>query len=189
LSVLLQHVLLCSVTQPSVNRRAGIAMEDEEVAGFLRDARKLQLATINGDGTPHLVTMFYGLSDGKITFWTYRKAQKAKNIDRDSRVTCLIESGDEYFELRGVMIYGTARLIDYPEEVLDVGMDVTRRMTGMAAPDEPDGTASHNGSDGGTDGSLREYVAHTARKRIAYVVEPSRVVSWDHRKLPGASVG
>ncbi|WP_239094994.1 pyridoxamine 5'-phosphate oxidase family protein [Planotetraspora silvatica] len=176
------------MTQPSVNRRAGIAMEDEELAGFLRDARKLHLATINGDGTPHLVTMFYGLSDGKITFWTYRKAQKAKNIDRDSRVTCLVESGDDYFELRGVMVYGTARLIDDPEEVLDVGMDVTRRMTGMAAPD---GTASNGAgeNDGGEDGSLREYVAHTARKRIAYVVEPSRVVSWDHRKLPGASVG
>ena len=27
------------------------------------------------------------------------------------------------------------------------------------------------------------YVGHAARKRVAYVVEPVRVVSWDHRKL------
>jgi hypothetical protein len=30
---------------------------------------------------------------------------------------------------------------------------------------------------------VSEYVAHTGRKRVAFVVEPTRVVSWDHRKL------
>ncbi|MEZ0074417.1 PPOX class probable F420-dependent enzyme [Planotetraspora sp. GP83] len=170
----MERVLLCSVNQ--ANQRAGITMDEAEIAGFLRDARKLQLGTINPDGTPHMVTMFYGLRDGKITFWTYGKAQKTRNIERDPRVTCLIEAGDDYFELRGVMIYGTARLIDDPSVVLEVGMDVTRRMTGMTAPEadvEP----------------LREYVAHTGRKRVAFVVEPSRAVSWDHRKLSGANVG
>jgi hypothetical protein len=30
---------------------------------------------------------------------------------------------------------------------------------------------------------VEEYVAHAARKRVGYVVEPARVISWDHRKL------
>jgi hypothetical protein len=33
------------------------------------------------------------------------------------------------------------------------------------------------------DGALDEYVAHTARKRLGYLVDPVRVISWDHRKL------
>ncbi|WP_250214842.1 pyridoxamine 5'-phosphate oxidase family protein [Acrocarpospora catenulata] len=140
-------------------------MTDDEVAALLRDARKLQLATINPDGTPHLVTMFYGLDEGRLTFWTYEKAQKARNIARDPRVSCLVETGDDYSELRGVLVYGKAVPIPDRDGVLAVGMAVTRRMTG--ADPEP----------------LREYVEHSGRKRVAFIVEPTRVVSWDHRKL------
>jgi PPOX class probable F420-dependent enzyme len=156
-----------------VNQRARIAMTEDEVAALLRDARKLQLATINPDGTPHLVTMFHGLREGKIAFWTYGKAQKARNIERDPRVSCLVETGDDYSELRGVLVYGKARLIGDPAAVLEIGMDITRRMTGGGPGGEED---------------LRPYVEHTARKRIAFVVEPARVVSWDHRKPAGDSV-
>ncbi len=163
MSGMMERVLLCSV-----NQRSRIAMSDEEIAGLLGEARKLQLGTINPDGTPHMVTMFYGLADGKIAFWTYGKAQKARNIERDPRVTCLIEDGDDYAELRGVMLYGVARRVDDPAGVLDIGMEVTRRMTRMDDV-EP----------------LRAYVEHTGRKRVGYIVEPARVVSWDHRKLAG----
>ncbi|GLW06230.1 PPOX class F420-dependent enzyme [Microtetraspora sp. NBRC 13810] len=140
-------------------------MSDDEIAAFIGDSHKFQLGTINPDGTPHMVTMFYGLTGGRVSFWTYGKAQKTRNIERDPRVTCLIEAGDDYSELRGVMIYGTARRL---EDVISVGLAVTRRMPGLG--------------EAGDDG-LREYVEHTGRKRVAYAVEPSRVVSWDHRKL------
>ncbi|WP_405141357.1 pyridoxamine 5'-phosphate oxidase family protein [Sphaerisporangium sp. NBC_01403] len=152
-----------------MNQRARIVMSDDEVTAFLRESRKLQLGTINPDGTPHMVTMFYGLVDGQIAFWTYGKAQKTLNIGRDPRVTCLVEAGDDYFDLRGVLVYGTARLIDAPDAVLDIGMNITRRMTGAGEDEASD--------------ELRGYVEHTGRKRVAYLVEPTRVVSWDHRKL------
>ncbi|WP_204017851.1 pyridoxamine 5'-phosphate oxidase family protein [Sphaerimonospora thailandensis] len=156
-----------------MKQRDRIAMTENEIAEFLHGGRKLQLATINPDGMPHLVTMFYGLIDGAIAFWTYGKSQKTRNIERDPRVSCLIETGDDYAELRGVLLYGRARRIDDPSGVLDVGMAVTRRMTGMTADEVAE---------------IREYVEHTGRKRVAFVVEPFRVVSWDHRKLGGDSV-
>jgi hypothetical protein len=31
--------------------------------------------------------------------------------------------------------------------------------------------------------ALAEYTARTARKRVGFVVEPLRVISWDHRRL------
>ncbi|MBE1587380.1 pyridoxamine 5'-phosphate oxidase family protein [Nonomuraea angiospora] len=149
-----------------MNQRARIAMSDDDVTAFLENSRKLQLATINADGTPHLVTMFYGLDKGRITFWTYAKAQKARNLARDSRVSCLIEAGDDYAELQGVLVYGNAERVDDRDRVLDIGMMVARRMT-PGVPDE----------------LLRPYVEQTGQKRVAYVVEYTKVVSWDHRRL------
>jgi PPOX class probable F420-dependent enzyme len=150
-----------------VNQRARIAMSADEVTAFLEGARKLQLATINPDGTPHLVTMFYGLEDaGRIAFWTYAKSQKARNLARDPRVSCLVEAGESYDELRGVLLYGEAEQVRDREQVMSVGMLVARR-TNPGVPDE----------------AVRPYVEKTVVKRVAYVVESAKVVSWDHRRL------
>ena len=148
-----------------MNDRSRVAMEPAEVGALLAAARKMQLATINRDGSPHLVTMFYGLREGRIAFWTYRASQKARNLARDPRVTCLVETGEEYFELRGVQVVGTARCVEDPAGVLEIGRGVAAVTTGMTAD------------------ALAEYTAHTARKRVGFVVEPLRVISWDHRRL------
>jgi PPOX class probable F420-dependent enzyme len=148
-----------------VKQRDKVAMTDEEVAAFLAQARKLQLATINRDGTPHLVTMYYVLLDGRITFWTYRSSQKALNLARDPRVTCLVEAGEQYFDLRGVQVQGVVRTVEDPAAVLEIGRRIAVVMAGVH------------------DGLADDYVEHTAHKRLGYVVEPARVISWDHAKL------
>ncbi|MBF8186743.1 pyridoxamine 5'-phosphate oxidase family protein [Nonomuraea sp. K274] len=149
-----------------MKQRARIAMSDDDVTAFLEGSRKLQLATINPDGTPHLVTMFYGLDSGHIAFWTYAKAQKARNLARDPRVSCLVEVGESYDELRGVLLYGEAKQVHDRAHVMAVGMLVARR-TNPGVPDD----------------LLRPYVETTGLKRVAYVVERTKVVSWDHRRL------
>jgi PPOX class probable F420-dependent enzyme len=150
-----------------VNERARAAMTADEAMELLAASRKTHLGTINPDGTPHVVTMFYALRDGLITFWTYRASQKARNLARDSRLTCLVEAGEDYFSLRGVQVNGVARLIDDPAGVAAVGRLVAEGPLGVPA------------------GVVDGYIAEAARKRVAYVVEPVRVVSWDHRKLGG----
>nr|WP_092557378.1 pyridoxamine 5'-phosphate oxidase family protein [Actinoplanes derwentensis] len=141
-------------------------MADDEIGAFLARARKVQIATINPDGTPHLVTMFFGLDAGRIAFWTYRASRKARNLARDPRLTCLVEDGEDYFELRGVQVSGVVTPIDDLPGVTGVGRLIAERI-----PDVPPD-------------ALDAYVAHAARKRTAYVVDPVRVASWDHRKLP-----
>ena len=70
-----------------MSRRDQITMTDAEIAEFLAPPRNLQVATINRDGTPHLVTMYYAVIDDRIAFWTYRKSQKVLNLRRDPRIT------------------------------------------------------------------------------------------------------
>ena len=152
-----------------MKQRDLVAMTDAEVTALLGSSRKVQLATINPDGTPHLVTMFYALIDGRIAFWTYRTSQKARNLARDPRLACLIEDGDDYFELRGVQVTGTVRVVADQAGILDIGRRIAGGLNGVPAD------------------ALDDYVAHAARKRLGYIVEPTRLVSWDHRKLVATS--
>jgi len=148
-----------------MKQRDRVAMTEAEVAAFLAASRKVQLATIGRDGTPHLVTMYYVMLDGQITFWTYRSSQKALNLAADPRVTCLVETGEQYFDLRGVQVQGVVRLIDDPAAVREIGRQVAGLLAGP-----------------GTE-ALEEYVQHAAPKRVGYAVEPRRILSWDHSKL------
>jgi len=148
-----------------MKQRDRVAMTSAEAAAVLEAARKLQLATINPDGMPHLVTMYYVMLGGQITFWTYRTSQKARNLARDPRVTCLVESGEQYFDLRGVQVQGTVRCVEDPAEVRAIGRRIAGAMGGV--PEE----------------ALDDYVEHAARKRVGFAVEPRRVISWDHGKL------
>ncbi len=151
-----------------MSRRDQIRMTDDEVRALLETGRSLHVASINRDGTPHLVTMWYALDGGKLAFWTYGKSQKVLNLRRDPRLTVLIETGDAYEELRGVSIAGRATIVDDPAEVIRVGEAVYERYWGPISSD-----------------AVRDGVRAMGSKRAVVVVEPEKVVSWDHRKLGG----
>lgn len=142
-------------------------MSDDEIESFLTSARKLQIASINADGTPHLVTMYYTDLDGDIAFWTYGKAQKAVNLRRDPRITCLVEDGVAYNELRGVTVYGEAELIEDYDRVVAFGMAMTARYPEVFGADAE---------------ALRPFVEQQAHKRVVVRVRPKRTASWDHAK-------
>jgi hypothetical protein len=158
-------------------QRDRVQMTPDEVTQMLASCRKVQLATISPDGYPHLVTMYYTLYDGKIAFWTYRTSQKALNLARDPRISCLVETGEAYFDLCGVLIQGIVQTVTDPGDVYQIGLAI-----GAVVAGGPAGSASSVPG-----GAINEYVANAARKRYAYLVEPRRIISWDHRKLPPAN--
>ena len=53
--------------------------------------------------------MWYAIIDGAPCFWTFAKSQKVVNLRRDPRITCMVEAGDEYSDLRGVELVATPR--------------------------------------------------------------------------------
>ena len=156
--------------------RGSVQMTQAEIVEFLADNMKVQVATIGPDGMPHLTTLFYVVEDGRVAFWTYGASQKVVNLRRDPRISCLVEGGEDYFELRGVSIRGTARLLEEYDDIRALGAKVARRMAG--------------GADLGDFGD--EIVEKQARKRVGIVVEPQKVASWDHAKMagpPGSGAG
>jgi PPOX class probable F420-dependent enzyme len=148
------------------SRRDQIRMTDDELRTFLDGRHTMNVATYNHDGTIHLVAMWYGFLERDPVFWTYRSSQKIKNLERDPRITCLVEDGDTYETLRGAELVGRGEIITDWDELLPLGRSVVRRYNDIA-----------EGTD--LDGFLRDYGA----KRYGVRVKVERVVSWDHTKL------
>jgi len=143
-------------------------MTPAEVDAFLRERRTMSVATHNHDGSIHLVAMWYGFVDGVPVFETHPKSQKAVNLRRDPRLTCLVEDGDTFETLRGVELVGTAEVSDDRDLLLAAARSVVERYFADVAAADVDAMA---------DG--------LAASRVAITVRARRVVSWDHRKLAG----
>ena len=146
-----------------MNRRHAIQLTPAEQALFLGDHRKAAFATLDKDGFPHVVGMNYLAKDGAFYMTSYG-TQKVVNVRRNPRVGLLVESGDSYAELRGVMVRGHCEIIEDVEAVR-APFAAMSQARGARAP-SPDAVAS-------------------APKRVVLKVIPSRITTWDHRKLAG----
>jgi hypothetical protein len=147
--------------------RSNVEMTPQEVRAYLGSHRIMTLATIGREGVPHLVAMSYGIVEDKVVWWAYEKSQKVVNILRDPRLSVMVESGERGSEVAGVCITGRAEIIRDRDYVIGVaGPAIFAQMRDQ----EVDETAE-------------EFLAKAGRKRIAVVVHPERVRSWDHSKL------
>jgi PPOX class probable F420-dependent enzyme len=156
-----------------VNQRVQIRMSDDEVAAFLRQSRTATVATIGPGGFPHLVAMWYGLSrDGQVVFETKARSQKAVNLRRDPTISCSVEAGESYDQLRGVAIEGSAVIIDdtSSEQYWAAAVSIFERYQGPYTEE------------------LRPFLERMMNKRVVIAIAPARVRSWDHRKLGMAAM-
>ncbi len=148
------------------DQRRRIRMSDEEVWRFIEASSKLQLATLNRDGSPHLVTMHFAIAGGAIILDTYAKAQKALNMMRDARVALLMEAGEEYRDLRGVVVSGRATRVEDFDESCELKARIQGRYSPASARDE-----------------LLANARKSRAKRVVFRITPAKITSWDHRKV------
>jgi len=153
-----------------MSRRGQIVMTPEEIASFLTEGKVANFATLGPNGRPHLVPLWYFPHGEGIATWTYRSSQKAKNLARLAQATVLIETGDSYDQLRGVSMECDVEVVEDGEKVALLGTQLMRRYN----PSEQAATAA------------TQFVRLQAPKRVGIVCTPTRIVSWDHRKLGGA---
>ena len=150
-----------------MSRRDQIKMTEAEIEVFLDGRHTMNVASFNHDGTIHLVAMWYAMLDGDAVFWTFGKSQKILNLQRNARVTCLVETGTEYAELMGVEIVGRAEVITDRDAINEIGEAVYVRYLGEINDE------------------VRPFVHATGAKRFGVRITVDRIVSWDHNKLEG----
>ncbi len=154
-------------------KRSQITLSDAEMQAFFEEERVVTCATIGPNGRPHLMPLWYVVDKGLITGWTFGKSQKVRNLERLPQATLQIEAGrDRYLELRGVMLECDVEILRDPASVEAIGLALARRYGGLPPGAELSPEA-------------RAGVLKQVAKRVGMRFTPTRVVSWDHRKLGG----
>jgi hypothetical protein len=164
-----------------VSRRDAIKMDAGEVQAFLEEQKTVTCATNGHDGFPHLMPLWYVLRDTQPTSsagtggqrlwgWTYSKAQKTKNLERDPRATLQVEAGRDYAELRGVMLRCDVVLHRELDVIEGIAMELVDRYNGPGPEFDP----------------VRDGFRKQAPKRVGLEFVERGRVTWDHRKLGGA---
>ena len=153
------------------SRRELIQLTDDEMKAYAAQSKTLIIVSNSKDGFPHPMPMWF-YADDELNFYctTFRKSQKVLNFRRDPKATLLIESGEDYAELKSLMVYAVTSVIDDLETVTNTLVEINSKGAQLTA----DQLAR-----------LRDGVAKTAEKRVVLKFTPQRFVSWDHSKLGG----
>jgi Pyridoxamine 5'-phosphate oxidase len=157
-------------------------MSASEVAAFLAEERTVTCASAGPRGWPHLMPLWYVLrghsSKGpgpRVWAWTYAASQKVRNLEREPRATLLVEAGEQYADLRGVMLECDVVVHRDLDTVARLGAELMLR---NATPRDaaPLAELPQEG---------RALVDAQAAKRVALEFIERRRATWDHRKLGG----
>ncbi|AZM52013.1 pyridoxamine 5-phosphate oxidase [Streptomyces sp. WAC 01529] len=153
----------------AVTQRRGrrIMMTPEELDAFLAAERTCRVATVSADGAPHVSTLWFAWDGTSLWLYSITRSKRWADLRRDRRVAVVVDTGEEYGELRGVELSGTVEFVgesprtgepcpelDVPERLF------ARKLFGL---DE----MPHDG-------------------RHAWLrLTPDTIASWDFRKLAG----
>ena len=140
-----------------------LSLSEEELEGYLREGRTIRVATIGGDAWPHVVPLWFVWHDGTVFLNSTRGNPTVENMLGDGRAAGVVDDGDTYEELRGVVVTGR---VEVAED--DPRLPEAERLW----------SAKYLG---GNEPPYRRW-----RNRVWLRLVPERVASWDFRKIPEA---
>src|SRR5215471_8707094 len=88
-------------------RGRSLAMTAAERDEFLAAERTCRAATLSPDG-PHVMALWFAWAGGSLWLNSLVRSQRWADVLRDPRVAVVIDAGEQFSELRGVEIRGTA---------------------------------------------------------------------------------
>lgn len=108
--------------------------EDEAFAFIAERPRTAKLATVNADGSPHVVPVWVALDGHQLVFTVGVESKKHKALVRDPRVALVFD--DETPPFSFVLVNGTVELSDDPDELLRWATTIGGRYMGADRADE-----------------------------------------------------
>jgi general stress protein 26 len=101
-----------TVRSPEPGDVMPLQLSPAEIDELLEARLIANLASINPNGTVHLVAMWFRRDGDSILFPTSHHTRKAKNLRRHAFATAMIDRSRSGLDLRGVQIKGQVELIE-----------------------------------------------------------------------------
>lgn len=139
-----------------------LSLSVEELDAYLAERRAARVATVGADGTPHVVPLWFVWHGGALFLNSTLGNPTVENMLRTGTAAAVIDDGDEYEELRGVVLRGEVERL------------------GETAPSDVERAWSDKYMGGG------EVPYRRWRNRTWFRLTPVRTASWDFRKIPAA---
>lgn len=96
-------------------KKPTVRMSEDEIWQFVEEGHTGILTTLRQDGMPIALPIWYVCLDGLIYIGT--RGKKLIRIKNDDRASFLVESGEQWAELRAVHMTGKAEIIDLDDEL------------------------------------------------------------------------
>ncbi|MFI1017689.1 pyridoxamine 5'-phosphate oxidase family protein [Streptomyces sp. NPDC020965] len=151
---------------PASQRRGRrIMMTPTELDAFLTERRTCRVATVSADGRPHVSALWFAWDGTALWLYSITRSRRWAELRRDPRLAVVVDDGEEYGELRGAELSGTAVFVGEAPR------------TGAPCPElrEPERLFARKNF------GLPEMV-HDGRHAWLRLT-PDTVASWDFRKL------
>src|SRR5215470_15538954 len=87
-----------------------IAMSTAELDAFLEQEHPCRVATSSPHG-PHATPLWYVWDGTALCLTSLTRSQRWTDIERDPRIAVLVDAGEDYAELRGAELRGTAEVV------------------------------------------------------------------------------
>ena len=139
-------------------------MSPKERDEFLANERTCRVASIGRDGSPHVTPLWFAWDGTSLWLTSIVRSQRWSDLQRDNRVSVIVDAGGPFTELRGVELRGAAEVVG----------EVPR--TGAPLPElEPPEQLFADKYAGGQ--------MHHDGRHAWLKVTPTKIVSWDFRKI------
>ncbi|MFI9612526.1 pyridoxamine 5'-phosphate oxidase family protein [Streptomyces sp. NPDC052023] len=142
-----------------------IMMTAGELDEFLTGQRTCRVATVSADGSPHVSTLWFAWDGTSMWLYSVVRSKRWTDLRRDPRVAIVVDTGEEYDELRGVELSGTVDFVGEAPRTGELCAELDLPETLFARKNFGLEEMPHDG-------------------RHAWMrLTPSKTVSWDFRKL------
>ncbi|MFF7755979.1 pyridoxamine 5'-phosphate oxidase family protein [Streptomyces sp. NPDC007971] len=154
-----------TVTQQRRGRK--IMMTPGELDAFLTSQRTCRVATVSADGTPHVSALWFAWDGTSLWLYSVVRSRRWTQLRRDPRVAVVVDSGEEYDQLRGVELTGRVEFVGEVPRTGELCAELDTAETLFARKN-----------------FFLDEMPHDGRHAWARLT-PEKIVSWDFRKLGG----
>lgn len=146
-----------------------VTLEPREIDEFM-NARPTTILCVTRPGkAPFATPMWFAWMDGQVFMHTLLTSKKVQYVREQPLVTCVVEAGLGYYELKSVLLMGHCDVID-DQEVVRAEMERMRLAKPLYEELRPKELPPH-------------LEKHYAKPRALFRLKPHSITTWDFAKI------